>query len=205
MDRPFHDRGTHREGGGHDKAWWEVDAILSGSYERNTFVRWLLDHMSSQDEPVGGNPPTYGDIFGGKARDKPIAHRGRPPEVKSSRSNTPQVSLVVQVPGKAKAESDECPKIQALRDRLKEKYGSTFFSGKLVFPPASPWTVRRGQDTAEAEPPSASSPGVRSLGQEERGHGEDPRGVYRPGLVGALSLRVGLPLLRRPQVVGSHV
>ena len=42
---------------------------------------------------------------------------------------------MVQVPGKAKAESDECPKIQALRARLKQKYGETFFSGKPVFPP----------------------------------------------------------------------
>ena len=41
----------------------------------------------------------------------------------------------LQVPGKAKAESDECPKIQALRARLKQKYGDTFFSGKPVFPP----------------------------------------------------------------------
>ena len=39
------------------------------------------------------------------------------------------------MPGKAKAESDECPKIQALRARLKQKYGDTFFSGKPVFPP----------------------------------------------------------------------
>ena len=42
---------------------------------------------------------------------------------------------MVQVPGKAKAESDDCPKIQALRARLKQKYGDTFFSGKPVFPP----------------------------------------------------------------------
>ena len=34
------------------------------------------------------------------------------------------------MPGKAKAESDE-----ALRARLKQKYGETFFSGKPVFPP----------------------------------------------------------------------
>ena len=46
-----------------------------------------------------------------------------------------QVSSVVQVPGKAKAESDDCPKIQALRARLKQKYGDTFLSGKPVFPP----------------------------------------------------------------------
>ena len=39
------------------------------------------------------------------------------------------------MPGKAKAESDECPKIQALRARLKQKYGDTFFSGPPVFPP----------------------------------------------------------------------
>ena len=53
---------------------------------------------------------------------------GRPRELKSHGSNTPQVSSVVQVPGKAKAESNKCPKIQALRARLEEKYGSTFFS-----------------------------------------------------------------------------
>ena len=109
--------------------------IVFGSYERNTFMRRVLDHMSSQDEPVGGNPPTYGDIFQGKARDGRIVHRGRPPELKPSGSDTPQVSSVVQVPGEAKAESDKCRKIQALRARLKEKYGSTFFSGKPVFPP----------------------------------------------------------------------
>ena len=51
------------------------------------------------------------------------------------RGGTPQVSSVVQVPGKAKVESDECPKIKALRARLKQKYGETFFSGKPVFPP----------------------------------------------------------------------
>ena len=48
---------------------------------------------------------------------------------------SPQVSSVVQVPGKARAESDECPKVQALRARLKRKYGGTFFSGKPLFPP----------------------------------------------------------------------
>ena len=42
---------------------------------------------------------------------------------------------MVQVPGKAKAESDECPKIQALRARLKQKYCDTFFSRKPLFPP----------------------------------------------------------------------
>ena len=48
---------------------------------------------------------------------------------------TPQVSSVVQVPGKAKAESDESPKIQALRARLNQKYGGSFFNGKAVFRP----------------------------------------------------------------------
>ena len=90
--------------------------------------------MSSQDEPISGNPPTYGDLFRGKARG-PMGHLGRPPVPKMSGIATTQVSSVVQVPGKAKAESDECPKIQALRGRLKQKYGDTFFSGKPVFPP----------------------------------------------------------------------
>ena len=134
MDQAFHDWGSQREGKGQDKAWWEVDSIVSGSYDGNTFVRRVLDHMSSQDEPMGGNPPTYGDLFRGKTSDGPWGHLGRPPELKPC-GGTPQVSSVVQVPGKAKAGSDECPKIQALRARLKQKYGETFFSRKSVFPP----------------------------------------------------------------------
>ena len=117
MDQPFHDWGSRREEKGQDKAWWEVESIVSGSNDGNTFIRRVLDHMSSQDEPIGGNPPTYGDLFRGKTRDGPFGHLGRPPEPKPS-GDTPQVSSVVQVPGKAKAESDECPKIQALRARL---------------------------------------------------------------------------------------
>ena len=134
MDQPFHDWGSQREEKGQDKAWWEVDSIVSGSYDGNTFVRRVLDHMSRQDEPISGNPPTYGDLFRGKTRDGPLGHLGRPPEPKPC-GGTPQVSSVVQVPGKAKAESNDCPKIQALRARLKQKYGETFFSGKPVFPP----------------------------------------------------------------------
>ena len=133
MDQPFHDWGSRREGKSQDKAWWEVDSIVSGSYDGDTFVRRVLDHMSSQDKPIGGNRPIYGDLFRGKTRDGPLGHLGRPPE--RSCGGTPQVSSVVQVPGKAKAESDECPKIQALRARLKQKYGDTFFSGKPVFSP----------------------------------------------------------------------
>ena len=109
MDRPSHDWVTQRERKGQDKAWWEVDAIVSGSYDDNTFVRRMLDHMSSQDEPIGGNPPTYGHLFRGKAQDGPMGHFGRHREPKMSGSATAQVSSVVQVPGKAKAESHECP------------------------------------------------------------------------------------------------
>ena len=59
MDQPFHDWGSQREGKGQDKAWWEVDSIVSGSYDGNTFVQRVLDHMSSQDEPPAAtHPPT---------------------------------------------------------------------------------------------------------------------------------------------------
>ena len=109
-------------------------AIGSVSYDGNTFVRRVLDHMSSQDKPIGGNPPTYGNLFHGKARDGRMCHLGRLPEPKRSGVTTPQVSSVVQVPSKATAESHECPKIHALRARLKQKYVDTFFSGKPVFP-----------------------------------------------------------------------
>ena len=174
MDQPFHDWGSQREGKGQDKARWEVDFIVSGSCDGNTFVRRVLDHMSSQDEPIGGNPPTYGDLFRGKTRDGPLGHLGRPPEPKPC-GETLQVSSVVQVPGKAKPESDECSKIQALRASLKQKYGDTFFSKKPVFPPPVPWTFWRGQDTTGAGPPCVSTPGVRPEGRGEGGHGEDPR------------------------------
>ena len=94
MDQPFQDWGSQREGKGQDKAWWEVDSIVSGSCDGNTFVRGVLDHMSSQDEPIGGNPPTYGDVFQGKTRDGPLGHLGRPPEPKPC-GGTRQVSSVV--------------------------------------------------------------------------------------------------------------
>ena len=123
MDPSFHDWVSQREKKGQDKAWWEVDAIVSCSYDKNTFVRSVLDDMSNQDKPIGGNPAIYGDVFRGKARDMPMGHSERPSEPKLSGNDTPKVSSVVQVPGKAMAESDECPKIQALRARLKEKYG----------------------------------------------------------------------------------
>ena len=77
MDQPFHDWGNQREGKGQDKAWWEVDSIVSGSYDGDTFVQRVLDHMSSQDEPPGGNPPTYGDLFRGKTRDGPFGPPGK--------------------------------------------------------------------------------------------------------------------------------
>ena len=43
MDQPFHDWGNQREGKGQDKAWWEVDSIVSGSYDGNTFVQRVLN------------------------------------------------------------------------------------------------------------------------------------------------------------------
>ena len=57
MGRPSYDWVSQREGKGLDKAWWNVDTIVSGSYDNNTFVRRLLGHMSSQDEPIRRNPP----------------------------------------------------------------------------------------------------------------------------------------------------
>ena len=87
------------------------------------------------------NPPTYSDLFRGKAGDGLMGHLKRPPKPKTSGVPMPQVSSVVQVPSRAKSESDECFKIQTLRARLKQKYGDTFVSGKPVFPPPvrGPW------------------------------------------------------------------
>ena len=135
MDRSFHDWVTQQEGKGQEEACWEVHGIVSLFYDWNTFVRKVLDHTSSLDEPIGGNQPTYGDLFRDKPGDGLMGHLQRPRERKRSRIATPQLSSVVQVPGKAKAESDECPKIQALRARLSQRYADAFFSEKPVIPP----------------------------------------------------------------------
>ena len=66
MGQPFHDWLSQRGAKGQDKAWWKVAAIVSGSYNVNTFVRRVLDHRSSQDESIAGNPCTYVDLLGGK-------------------------------------------------------------------------------------------------------------------------------------------
>ena len=66
--------------------------------------------MSSEDELIGTNSPKFGDLFGSKAQDGPMGHLGGPPDQKKSGVTTPQLSSVVRVPGKAKAESDQCPK-----------------------------------------------------------------------------------------------
>ena len=78
------------------------------------------------------------------------------------------------MPGKAKAESDDCPKIQALRARLKQKYGETFFSGKPVFPPPVRGPYGEAKIRLKQDPWCVPAPGVCPEGREERGHGEDP-------------------------------
>ena len=82
MDCPLDDWVAQREGKGQYKAWWEVDAIVSGSYDEKTFVRRVLEHMSSQDEPIAGDPPSYGDLSRGKAPDWLMGHLERPQEPK---------------------------------------------------------------------------------------------------------------------------
>ena len=117
---------------------WELDGIVPGYYDKNAFLKRVFEHMSRQDQPVGGNPPTYGNLFQGKARDGPIGHLGRRPELKQRGNVFPLVSSVVQGPRKAKEDYHECFNIQTLRPRLKKKYGSTFLSGKPVFSPSVP-------------------------------------------------------------------
>ena len=36
MDQPFHNWGSQRQGKGQDKVWWQVDSIVTGSYDGNT-------------------------------------------------------------------------------------------------------------------------------------------------------------------------
>ena len=110
MDRPFNDWVTQREGKGQDKAWWEVDAIGSGSYDGSTCIRRVPHHMSSHEDPVAGNPPTYGDLFRGKARDGRMGQLGRPPGPNSGWVATPEVSSVVQVPTKPRQSPMSAPR-----------------------------------------------------------------------------------------------
>ena len=62
MHNPMHDIMFAK--GGKDETKWSEDAsIASGAFAGNAFVRRVLDHWADQDEPRGGNPPTYGDIY----------------------------------------------------------------------------------------------------------------------------------------------
>ena len=47
MARLFRNYISSREGGGTDHAWRETDAGVSGSYNGSTFVKTVLDNMSS--------------------------------------------------------------------------------------------------------------------------------------------------------------
>ena len=59
MDQPFHDWGSQPEGKGQDKAWWEVDSIVSGSNDGDTFVRRVLDQCPARtSQSAVTHPPT---------------------------------------------------------------------------------------------------------------------------------------------------
>ena len=88
------------------------------------------------------------------------------------------------MPGNAKAESDECPKIQALRARLKRKQGDTFFSGKPVFPPLVCGLFGEAKIRLKRDPVYRHR--EFAIRGEERGHGENPQEVHPPGLVRVL-------------------
>ena len=55
MDQPFHDWGSQREQKGQEKAWWEPESIVSGSYDGNTFVRRVLHHISARTSQSAGS------------------------------------------------------------------------------------------------------------------------------------------------------
>ena len=116
--------------------WWEDDSIASGAFEGNAFVRKVLDHWADEDEPRGGNPFTYGDIY----RTKCGIHCPSAAS-KDSRALDPEqdqvhlsqdtyVRSMVQVPTKATAFADSDPRVQALREQIKGDFAKNFFSGK---------------------------------------------------------------------------
>ena len=59
MDQLFHDWGSQREGKGQDKAWWEVDSIVSGSYDGTPSCRgcWTTCPARTSQSAVT-HPPT---------------------------------------------------------------------------------------------------------------------------------------------------
>ena len=61
---------------------------------------------------------------------------GETPRAKNEWGRYPSSKLSGPGAQQSQEESGECPKIQALRAGLKQKYGDMFFSGNPVFPPA---------------------------------------------------------------------
>ena len=54
---------TPAKGSQDETKWREDDSIALGAFEGNAFVHRVLDRLANQDEPRGGNPTTYGDIY----------------------------------------------------------------------------------------------------------------------------------------------
>ena len=40
---------------------------MTGTFDGNTFFRWVVDYIADQDQPIGGNPPAW---------DHPRIHQG---------------------------------------------------------------------------------------------------------------------------------
>ena len=45
------------------KSWWEDPVLLAGRFMKNGFFASVLEHPADQNEPVGFNPPTWGDMY----------------------------------------------------------------------------------------------------------------------------------------------
>ena len=135
MHNPMHDIMSAKRSKEETK-WWEDDSIASAAFDGNAFVRRVLDHWADQDEPRGGNPPTYGDIYRTKcgihrpsgASKDPCALDLEQDQVHLSQDT--HVKSMLQVPTKAKAFAYSDPRVQALREKIKADYAKNFFSGK---------------------------------------------------------------------------
>ena len=143
MHNPIHDIRS-ANGGKDETKWWEDDSIALGAFDGNAFVRRVPDHRADQDEPRGGNPPTYGDVYqtkcgnhrpSGPPRDPRALH---PEQDHVHLSQDTHVRSMVQVLAKAKALADSDPCVQALRENIKGDHAKNFFSGKPTKDPPIP-------------------------------------------------------------------
>ena len=126
----------------------EDPALLTGHFTRNEFLASVFEHLEDQDEPLGSNPLTWGDLYCPTLHNherQPAAngrqvfhvgvrtlegdgHRTWVPGLETPEFKQGVARLVVNVPKEAKSLTDH-PKYQAKMDAIFKIY-EDILSGK---------------------------------------------------------------------------